>query len=250
MILVQNDVTTNPELNPYTYVFQTRYNKTQHLRIPSSTLPNHDLRMPSSPKKHKITEEKSETWPCPDCSQKFKNKRNLKPHWQLKHAERDAGEVEAIKKKYKETRVNKAAEKLFGCSVCKKPFGYKHHAKEHIRVLHPDKNDANVIAFKPGNNDKRRQESVVTGASSSASVEVASTSSSASVEVASASSPLGGAAALSDRSGCDEMFKRSQHISQHSVDRIGVNIRIASLSSLNLGLPNLGLPNMGLPNLV
>ena len=189
--------------------------------------------MPTSPKKHNITEEKSETWPCPDCGQTFKNKRNLKPHWQLKHAERDAEEVEASKKKYKENRVNKAAGKPFGCSVCKKTFGYKHHAKEHIRVLHPDKNDANVIAFEHGNNDKRRQESVVTGASSSASVGLAS-----------ASSPLGGAAALSDRSGCDEMFKRSQHISQHSVDRIGVNIRIASLSSLNVALPNLGLPNL------
>ena len=122
--------------------------------------------------------------------------------------------------------------------------------------IHGDKNDPKVIAFKTEKNETRRKyrggtvkKTAVPLGSVSGSADTGA-SSSASIGVASASSPLGGEAALCDRSGCDEVFKRSQHISQHSVDRIGVNIRIASLSSLNMALPNLGLPNLGLPNLV
>ena len=185
--------------------------------------------MPSSPKKHK----------CIDCGNEYKNKRNLKPHILDKHTERDDKEVEATKKKDKEYRKKNADKKPFECSVCKIRFGYKHHAKEHIRVFHSDLNDPHVVVFENEKNEKRRPEPVVTGASSSTSTVVAS-----------ASSPLGGAAARCEKSGCDEVFKSSQHKVQHSVDRVGVNMRISRLSSPSMSVPKLGLPSLGLPSLV
>jgi hypothetical protein len=166
--------------------------------------------MPSSPKKHK----------CLDCGKEYKNKRNLEPHIWLKHTGRDDKEVEASKKKEKERRKKNATEKPFGCSVCKKRFGYKHHAKEHMRVFHSDQNDPKVVAFQKDKNEKRRKESIVTGTSSSASA----------VDPSTSSSPLGGAAARREKSGCDEVFKCSQHVAQHLVDRIGVNMRISRQS--------------------
>jgi hypothetical protein len=105
----------------------------------------------------KTDDKKLVIWPCPDCGQIFKNKRNLKPHIWLKHTERDVKEVEASKKKENECRKKNAAKKQYGCSKCDQVFGEKHHAKEHIRVLHPDQKDAMIIQVQTEANEKKRK---------------------------------------------------------------------------------------------
>ena len=205
--------------------------------------------MPSSPKKPK--KPKTNELICSQCDKPFACKQNKMQHDLHFHSDpRDAALVVASKAKKQKARVELADQKRFKCSFCPAEFGHKHSRKEHFNRIHADQTDPRVIAFKTQENAKRRKhrggtvkKTGVHSGSASGSADTGA-SSSASVEVASASSPLVGAAALSDRSGCDEVSKRSQHISQHSVHRIGVNIRIASLSSLNLGLPNLGLPNL------
>ena len=215
--------------------------------------------MPSSPKKHNI-DETTKRIKCDECIKSYVYKKDLDSHKRIHHSDKNSDLMVAEKKKdkEKEARDKRTAknieEKRYECIACKQACGTKQLLEWHMMWIHGDKNDPKVIAFKTEKNETRRKhrggtvkKTAVPLGSASGSADTGA-SSSTSIGVESVSSPLGKVALL-EKSGCDEVFKRSQHISQHSVDRIGVNIRIASLSSLNVALPNLGLPNLGLPNL-
>ena len=205
--------------------------------------------MPSSPKKPK--KPKTNELICSHCDKHFAGKQSREKHEFHFHSDpQDADLVTASKAKYREYQLKYAAKKNHQCSECERSFSVKRDLEGHRLRIHADQKDPKVIAFKTEKNEMRRKYSggtvkktAVPLGSASGSADTGA-SSSASIGVESASSPLGGKVALLEKSGCDEMFKRSQHISQHSVDRIGVNMRIASLSSLNMALPDLGLPNL------
>jgi hypothetical protein len=213
--------------------------------------------MPSSPEKPKA---KIKEYQCLHCHKVYPHFKNFKYHFLHNHADPDADWVIASMEKEKAARAKLALKpKRFECDECDKWFGCKRTLKNHLMWKHTDKNDPNFITFRIAQNAKRQQYrvgkvkktsvhsgsasgSAETGASSSASAVVASASSLA-------SSPLGGAVVRCEKSGCDEVFKYSQHVAQNSVDRIGVNMRISRQSSLNMDLPRLGLPRLGLPRL-
>jgi hypothetical protein len=270
VILIQNDVTRNPEFNPFTYVLQIKGHKTEHCRIHKPPLANHGLGMHSSSKEDKT---KSNQHQCLHCSKTFKCRQNKEKHELHFHSDPgDAALVAASKAQILKYSVDLANQKRFKCSGCKRVFGHKQAAKVHIKRIHGKESDPVVIEYKTQENAKRRKyrsdivkktgvhsgsergsadtgalSSASVGASSSASVGASSSASAVVVWTASpvvvwtaspvvvwTASPVGGEGGRCEKSGCDEVFKRSEHVVQHSVDRIGVDMRISRLSSLNM----------------
>ena len=220
--------------------------------------------MPSSPEKPKA---KIKEYQCLHCHKVYPHFKNFKYHFLHNHADPDADWVIASMEKEKAARAKLALKpKRFECDECDKWFGCKRTLKNHLMWKHTDKNDPNFITFRIAENAKRKKYpsgkvkktsvhsgsvsgSSDTGESSSASVVVASASSLASSPIGGAVVRCEGAVVRCEKSGCDEVFKYSQHVAQNSVDRIGVNMRISRQSSLNMDLPRLGLPRLGLPRL-
>jgi len=209
--------------------------------------------MPSSHKKPKT---KTDKFPCHKCEKTFNYNKDLQHHKGHHHADQASAWVITMKRREAEAKAKRALKPKtrFDCDECEKTFSEKQNLEGHRLRFHTDQNDPEVIAYRTEQKKRRKQhdrkvkETDVDSGFARGSAD-AVTSSSASVEVASASSPLGGAAARCEKSGCDEVFKSSQHKVQHSVDRVGVNMRISRLSSPSMSVPKLGLPSLGLPSL-